>query len=79
MAYMVHQRFASAIKDAYREKAERSEIQRQLDEARRTRDWLEALEIDGQLRASLVEPIAVVEDAFRGLLGASRTGRDAAD
>jgi hypothetical protein len=58
---MVYQRYTTAIREAH------------LAEAGRVRAWLDSLDIDPTLRASLVEPIAVVEDAFSGLL---RGGRD---
>lgn len=68
MAYMVLQRYATAIRDAYRHGRDPGEVRAHLADARRARAWLESLDIDPTLRASLVEPIAVVEDAFSGLL-----------
>ena len=68
MAYMVFQRYATAIRDAYGRGLAAEDVQDQLAEARRARIWLESLDIDPSLRASLVEPIAVVEEALSGLL-----------
>ena len=66
MAYMVHQRLTTAVRDGYRG-TERSIVEHHLAEARRTRRWLESLDIDATQRASLTEPIAVVEEAFTEL------------
>ena len=68
MAYMVFQRYATAIREAYGRGRDAKDVQDELAEARRARIWLESLDIDPSLRASLVEPIAVVEEAFSGLL-----------
>ena len=68
MAYMVHQRYTTAIRDAYRHGRDPGDLRAHLVEARRTCAWLESLDIDPALRASLVEPIAVLEDVFDGLL-----------
>jgi hypothetical protein len=69
MAYMVYQQYASAIRDAYGDGREADELRGHLAEARRARAWLASLEVDPAIRASLVEPMAVVEDAFEGLVG----------
>lgn len=61
--YMVHQRTTTAVRDAYRG-ADRAVIERELAESRRSRAWLESLQIDPAVRASLVEPIAILEEAF---------------
>jgi hypothetical protein len=80
MAYMVYQRVATAIHDAYGPFGEPSgtgyaartaNLQTQLDMARQARTWLESLSVEPTLLASIVEPIAVIEDAFRALVGAS--------
>jgi len=76
MAYMVYQRVATAIRDAYHG-SPGPRLEDGLAEARRARAWLESLDIDPTLRASLVEPIAVVEDTFRELQAAA--GRDTGD
>ncbi len=73
MAYMVYQQYASAIRDAYGHGRDPDELRRHLAEARRARAWLALLEVDPTIRASLVEPMAVVEDAFAGLLGSAGT------
>jgi hypothetical protein len=74
MAYMVHQRFASAIRAAYGTAGQRGEVERNLEAAHRAVAWLASLDIDDGLRSSLIEPIAVVEDAFRGLLARPPSG-----
>jgi hypothetical protein len=61
--YMVHQRTTTAVRDGYRDAAV-DDVAHQLAEARRTRAWLEGMRIDPEVRAWLVEPIAVVEEAF---------------
>ena len=71
MAYMVTARIGAAIRDGYRGESGAERIRANLDAARRTRAWLEALEIDPSIRAGLVEPIAAVEDAFAGLMRGS--------
>jgi hypothetical protein len=68
MAYMVYQQYANAIREAYGHARSEADVREQLAAAQRARAWLESLEIDGTLRASLVEPLGVVEDAFSGLL-----------
>jgi hypothetical protein len=78
MAYMVYQRYTTAIRDAYGHGRDPGAIRKQVADARRARAWLESLDIDATLRASLVEPIAIVEDAFDGLLRAARGGRPTA-
>ena len=78
MAYMVYQRYTTAIRDAYGHGRDAEAIGKQVAEARRARAWLESLDIDATLRASLVEPIVVVEDAFDGILRAAGGGRPAA-
>ncbi len=68
MAYMVMARVAAAIRDGYRRDEGAGRVRENLEAARRTRAWLESLDIDPGVRASLVEPIAALEDAFAGLL-----------
>jgi hypothetical protein len=70
MAYMIYQRYATAIRDAYGTAGQPDDLRALLARAREARAWLESLAIDPTLRASLVEPIAVVEDAFDGLIRA---------
>ena len=66
MVYMVYQQVTTAVREGYRG-AHPSVLADHLEEARRARRWLEGLEIDASQRASLVEPIAVVEEAFAEL------------
>ena len=61
--YMVQQRTTTAVRDGYRE-AEPAEVERQLVEAQRARRWLEGLEVEPDVRAWLVEPVAAVEEAL---------------
>jgi hypothetical protein len=81
MAYMVYQRVATAIHEVYGapdepagpgQAAPTASLEAQLELARQARTWLESLAIDPTLRASLVEPIAVIEAAFRDLVKAGR-------
>ena len=60
---MVHQRTTTAVREGYRG-ADAQIVREQLAEARRARAWLEGLEIDPEVRAWLVEPVAVVEEAL---------------
>ena len=62
--YMIYQQFTDAIKNAYRN---RPEAARQLELATASRQWLETLEIDVELRNALVEPIRVLEEAFQDI------------
>jgi hypothetical protein len=68
MACMVYERNATAVRGAYGSGRPREEIEEQLAQVRRARAWLESLAVDPTICASLVEPIAVVEDALEGLL-----------
>ena len=61
--YMVQQRTTTAVREAYAEVG-LDEVQRQLAGAHVARAWLESLAIDPEVRASLVEPIAAVEEAL---------------
>ena len=67
MAYMVYQRYATAIQDGYGAGSV-PDVEQQLASARAARVWLESLEIDPSIRASLVEPIGIVEDAFESIV-----------
>jgi hypothetical protein len=60
---MVHQRTTTAVREGYA-KAATEEVHRELVSARAARAWIERLTIDPQVRASLVEPIAAVEEAL---------------
>ena len=69
MAYMVYQRYTTAIREAYgAADVPLDDLQEQLASARGARRWLESLIIDPSIRASMAEPIAVIEEAFHGLL-----------
>jgi len=71
MAYMVYQRYTTAIREAYGgADVPLGALQEQLANARGARQWLESLIIDPSIRASMAEPIAVIEDAFDGLVRA---------
>ncbi len=61
--YMVHQRTTTAVREGYRD-SDAAELERQLEGARQARAWLEGLAIDPEVRAWLVEPIAVIEEAL---------------
>lgn len=61
--YMVYQQLTTALREGYRG-ADRAVVEHQLDEARRARRWLESLEIDPAQRASLLEPIGIIEEAL---------------
>jgi hypothetical protein len=62
MAYMAQQAVTTAIREAFRD---RSDALTQAQEAARYRTWLESLPLDGALLASIVEPIAALEDGLR--------------
>ncbi len=64
MAYMVYQRYTTAILDAYRD---RPDVAEHVDQARAHRRWLESLEIDPAIRTSLVEQARALEEAFERL------------
>lgn len=61
--YMVYQQLTTAVRDGYRGAA-RAVVEHHLAEARRARRWLESLEIDPAQRASVLEPIAAIEEAL---------------
>ena len=61
--YMLQQRVISAVRDGYAQ-ADVEELRRQLIGARAARAWLEALAIEPEIRAWLVEPIEAVEEAL---------------
>jgi hypothetical protein len=62
MAYMAQQAVTTAIRDAFRR---RPDALAHADEAARFRAWLVALPLEPQLIASLVEPVAALEDGLR--------------
>lgn len=61
--YMVHQRLTTAVRTGYRG-AGADTLARELAEARRTISWLEGLHVDDATKASLIEPVAVIEEAL---------------
>jgi hypothetical protein len=62
MAYMTQQAVTTAIRDAFRRRPDALE---RADEAARFRGWLASLPLEPQLIASLVEPVAALEDGLR--------------
>lgn len=70
MAYMVAQRYTTAIREAY---AGRTDVAEQHARAAEFRTWLESLAIAPSLRAELIEPVRAVEDAFGDLLRSPQT------
>lgn len=66
MAYMVYQQYTTAILDAY---AGRPDVAEQLESAQECRRWLQSLDIDPKIRATLVEQAQVLEAAFERLQG----------
>lgn len=71
--YMVNQRLTTAVREGYRGAAG-GVLDEQLEEARRALAWLAALHIDPDVRASLVEPVAVVEEALAEIARMSAPG-----
>ena len=63
LMYMIQQRTTTAVREGYRD-SDPAEVAQQLEEARRARAWLEGLQVDADVRAWLVEPIAAVEEAL---------------
>lgn len=72
MAYMVMQRYTTAIREAY---AGRPDLAEQVAQAAACRTWLESLEIDPSLRAEVIEPIRAIEEAFADLVRAPEVYR----
>jgi hypothetical protein len=64
MTYMIYQQYTTAIKTAY---AGRPDVAQHAAAAKTCRQWLESLEIDPQLRSTLVEQIRALEEAFKDL------------
>jgi len=66
MAYMVYQRYTTAVKRGYRERADADEqLARSID----FRRWLESLEIDPEIRAGLVEQALALQHGFEEVTG----------
>ena len=64
MAYMVYQRYTTAVKDGYRG---RDDVAEQHERATELRIWLEQLAIEPAIRAELVEQVRALEDGFTQL------------
>jgi hypothetical protein len=62
MAYMAQQAVTTAIRDAFRDRGDALD---QAAEAARCRAWLEGLPLPAAVLASVVEPIAAIEDGLR--------------
>jgi hypothetical protein len=62
MAYMAQQAVETAVREAFRD---RPDALAHAEEAARIRAWLGALPLSASLVASLVEPIAALEDGLR--------------
>ncbi len=62
MAYMAQQAVATAVREAFRD---RPDALAHAEEAARCRAWLGSLPLDRSLLASIVEPIAALEDGLR--------------
>jgi hypothetical protein len=58
---MVYQRYTTAVKRAYQERADVTE---QHARAVEFREWLQSLEIDADIRAELVEQALALEHGF---------------
>jgi hypothetical protein len=66
--YMIYQQYTSAIKGAY---SGHPDVSRHAESAKASREWLESLDIDADLRDALVEPMRVLEEAFQDLIAAA--------
>jgi hypothetical protein len=65
--YMIYQQYTTAIKEGYASHP-KTDIAQHAATARTCREWLESLEIDPQLRSTLVEQIKTLEEAFQDLM-----------
>lgn len=65
MAYMLFQRIAASVREAY---SGRPDVEAQLEAAGAYRRWADSLAVDPGVRAALVEPVAAVEDGLREVL-----------
>ena len=61
MAYMIYQQYTTAIREGY---AHRADVASHAQMATAFRAWIESLEIDHGIKATLAEQIRVVEQAF---------------
>lgn len=62
---MIYQQYTTAIEQAYRD---HPDLPLHASKAKQCREWLESLQIDPQLRTTLVEQAQTLEEAFRRLL-----------
>jgi hypothetical protein len=69
MAFMAYQRYTTAVKRAYGDRADASE---QHARAVEFREWLESLAIDSAVRAELVEQARALEHGFEFAVRARR-------
>ncbi len=60
---MVQQRATTAVREGYAD-ASPEVLRRELVSARAARAWIERLTIDPEVKATLAEPIAAVEEAL---------------
>lgn len=67
MVYMMYQQYTTAVKEAYATRP-RSELAQNAAAARASREWVESLDLDPQLRGALVEQLRALEDAFHALM-----------
>ncbi len=66
-SYQIYQQYTTAIKEGYANHP-RQDITQHAAAARTCREWLKSLEISPQLRATLVEQIRALEEAFAELI-----------
>lgn len=66
MAWMIYQRYTTAILDAY---VDDPDVANHLRKAREYREWLESLRTDNNISSALVEQARIVEEAFERLAG----------
>jgi hypothetical protein len=64
MAWMIYQRYTTAILEAY---ANDPHVAEHLNHARSHRKWLESLRIDHKAKSPLIEQARVIEHAFEQL------------
>jgi hypothetical protein len=62
---MIYQQYKTAIKQAY---ADDSSVAEVYIKAKACREWLESLRLEAKLRGPMVEPVAAIEEALKGLL-----------
>jgi len=63
MAYMIYQQFKTAVKDAYAGR----DVDKLTQEAETFIEWIEALEINPQVRNTLLEQMKAIAEAFQEL------------